>query len=250
MALDLYGIAYSPWTLKARWALDHHKIPYRYREHLILFGMPELRWRLKKPCGDITVPLLIDPKTGAKGAVMDSFEIAKHVDVTGSGRPLFPEGRMDEIREINRLSETALDAVRALTIHRILSDKTAQLELLPPFIPKTLRRATRWMVPIGTGYLIREFEVRKKTITGFEEDYRQVLNAFRGRLASSQTGCLLGDFSFADIAAAAALQGVEPVEHPTIPMSPGIRNLWRHPELAKKYADLVEWRDQIFKAHR
>ena len=50
--LDLYGIAYSPWTAKARWALDHHKIPYRYREHLILFGMPELRWRLKKPFGD------------------------------------------------------------------------------------------------------------------------------------------------------------------------------------------------------
>ena len=73
---DLYGIAYSPWTMKARWALDHHKIPYRYREHLILFGMPELRWRLKKPFGDITVPLLVN---GGGNSVMDSFEIARHV---------------------------------------------------------------------------------------------------------------------------------------------------------------------------
>ncbi|HEX5036983.1 MAG TPA: glutathione S-transferase [bacterium] len=244
---DLYGIAYSPWTMKARWALDHHKIPYRYREHLILFGMPELRWRLKKPFGDITVPLLVN---GGGNAVMDSFEIARHVDVTGSGTTLFPEGRLEEIREINRLSETALDSVRALTIFRILEDKDAQLELLPAFIPRRLRRCSRWMVPVGINYLIREFAVRKKTKTGFEEDYRLVLEDFRKRLAASATGRLLGDFTFADIAAAAALQGVEPVDHPSLPMSPTIRRLWRHPELAKDYEDLLKWRDSLFLEYR
>ena len=39
---ELIGIRYSPWTEKARWSPDH-RIPYRYTEHLIMLGMPELR---------------------------------------------------------------------------------------------------------------------------------------------------------------------------------------------------------------
>ena len=45
---ELIGIGYSPWTEKARWALDHHGIDYRYSEHLILFGMLPLRIKLGK----------------------------------------------------------------------------------------------------------------------------------------------------------------------------------------------------------
>jgi glutathione S-transferase len=245
--LDLYGIAYSPWTLKARWALDHHKILYRYREHLILLGMPELRWRLKKPFGDITVPLLINERNDA---VMDSFEIARRVDLTGSGTPLFPQGKLSEIREINRLSETALDAFRALMIFRTLEDKEAQRELLPRFIPKSLQRHSRWMVPIGIGYIIREFGIGKKTKTGYEEDCRLILDEFQDRLASSENTCLLGSFSFADIAVAATLQGVDPVEHPSIPMSPAIRGLCRQPGLAGEYEDLLQWRNDLFQKYR
>lgn len=244
--LDLYGIAYSPWTAKARWALDHHKIPYRYREHLILFGMPELRWRLKKPFGDITVPVLVN----GRSTVMDSFEIARHVDVTGSGAPLFPEGKLAEIREINRLSETALDCARAFTLFRISKDKEAQVEALPAFLPHRLRPWFRWMAPIGANYIVREFNVRRKTATGYEEDYREVLDTFRQKLSESGGAFLLGSFSYADIAAALALQGVDPVDHPTIPMGTATRRIWRHPQLAEQYQDLLAWRDRIFSDHR
>ena len=30
---ELYGLSYSPWTEKARWALLHHRILFRYVEH-------------------------------------------------------------------------------------------------------------------------------------------------------------------------------------------------------------------------
>lgn len=244
--LDLYGIAYSPWTAKARWALDHHKIPYRYHEHLILFGMPELRWRLKKPFGDITVPVLVNERS----AVMDSFEIARHVDVTGSGTPLFPEGKMAEIREINRRSETALDCARAFTVFRILKDKDAQIEALPAFLPRRLRPWFRWMAPIGVNYIVREFGVRRKTETGYEEDYREVLDTIRRKLSESGGSFILGHFSYADIASAMTLQGVDPVDHPAIPMGPGTRRIWRHPGLAEDYKDLIAWRDEIFAKYR
>jgi len=244
--LDLYGISYSPWTAKARWALDHHKIPYRYREHLILFGMPELRWRLKKPFGDITVPVLVN----GHSAVMDSFEIARHVDVTGSGTALFPEEKQAEIREINRLSEKALDCARALTIFRIRKDKDAQLEALPSFIPQFAKPGLRWMAAVGIRYIVNEFGVGRKTQTGYEEDYREVLEAFRKQRAAGGGEYLLGTFSYADIAAALALQGVVPVRHPTIPMGPATRRIWGHPQLETEYSDLVAWRDQLFAKHR
>lgn len=244
--LDLYGISYSPWTAKARWALDHHKIPYRYREHLILFGMPELRWRLKKPFGDITVPVLVN----GQSAVMDSFEIARHVDVTGSGTPLFPEGKLAEIREINRLSEKALDCARAFTIFRILNDKEAQIEALRGFVPKNLRPWFRWMAPIGVNYIVREFNIRRKTATGYEEDYREILETLRKKLNEAGGSYLLERFSYADIAATIALQGVDPVIHPTIPMGSATRRIWRHPQFAEEYKDLLAWRDEIFSKHR
>jgi glutathione S-transferase len=246
MVADLFGIAYSPWTAKARWALDHHKIPYRYREHLILFGMPELRWRLRKFCGDVTVPALV-----AGGLrIMDSFEIARHVDVTGSGKPLFPEGKLSEIRELNRLSELCLNAARAMTVFRILKDPEAQAEALPRFVPGRLRPWLRWIAPVGARYIAREFGVWKKTGTGYEEDYRQALEAFRARLAASGGDYLLGDFCFGDIAAAVALQGVEPVNHKTLPMGPATRRIWRHAALAAEYRDLLQWRDRLFERHR
>jgi glutathione S-transferase len=246
MTADLFGISYSPWTAKARWALDHHKIPYRYHEHLILFGMPGLRWKLRKPFGDVTVPALIAGRT----RLIDSFEIARHVDVTGSGTPLFPEGKLSEIREVNRLSEVCLDAARAFTIFHILKDPEAQAEALPRFVPKNLRTWLRWIAPIGVNYIVREFNVRRKTATGYEEDYRQALQTFREKLAASGGSYLLGDFTFADIAAAVALQGVEPVNHKTLPMGPATRRIWRHPELAGEYKDLLDWRDEIFQKHR
>src|SRR4051812_4751156 len=54
----LVGIGFSPWTQKARWALDHHGLGYRYHEHLILFGMPQLHWQMRKWREPLTVPAL------------------------------------------------------------------------------------------------------------------------------------------------------------------------------------------------
>ena len=45
--ITLYGVGYSPWTERARWALDHHRIAYRYREHLPMLGEPMLRRRAR-----------------------------------------------------------------------------------------------------------------------------------------------------------------------------------------------------------
>ena len=104
----LFGIHYSPWSLRARWALDHHGVDYRYREHTPLLGEWGLRFRSRKRVGSgpVTVPLLVLPER----AIDDSFEIMCFADEVGEGEPLrasYPDVAMF----INGL-ESAYDAAR------------------------------------------------------------------------------------------------------------------------------------------
>jgi hypothetical protein len=70
--------------------------------------------------------------------------------------------------------------VRALRSFRIAkTTRTRSWSSLPDFIPARLRRCVALDGPVADrNYLIREFGVRKKTETGYEEDYRLVLDGF------------------------------------------------------------------------
>jgi glutathione S-transferase len=89
--LTLVGEYFSPWTEKARWALDHHRLEYRYREHVPLLGEALLRVRADRLTGRVSVPLLITDT----GPILDSFAIAQHADRIGRGARLSPPGRHD-----------------------------------------------------------------------------------------------------------------------------------------------------------
>ena len=115
---QLIGIYYSPWTEKARWSLDHHAMPYRYEEHLLLFGMPGLRLRTGHLTGPLTVPAYCDGKL----ALTDSWEIARHSDLQSSREKLFPEESLAEIKKFNRNIDAYLNdmiaAAKAKTTSR------------------------------------------------------------------------------------------------------------------------------------
>ncbi|MCZ7687620.1 MAG: glutathione S-transferase domain-containing protein [Sandaracinaceae bacterium] len=84
----LIGLAYSPWSIKAKWALDHHAIPYRYTHHLPMLGEPLLRLRTGRLEGRVSVPLLV---TDA-GPIEGSFEIARFAERERRGRCSSPPG--------------------------------------------------------------------------------------------------------------------------------------------------------------
>src|SRR5262245_24245928 len=108
-AMDrLIGIPNSPWTEKARWALDHHKVPYLFRESLICFGLPLWRLRAGRYRGRRSVPVY----RGQSGVLTDSFDIARFAESGGGGAPLFPAGRDEEVDAWNRESETAMASGR------------------------------------------------------------------------------------------------------------------------------------------
>ena len=127
----LIALSYSPWSEKARWALDHHRVPYRYEEYVPMLGEPLLRLRLRRPTGKVSVPVLLDEGR----AFTDSFDIARHAERVGSGDPIFPEAVLAEIMRWNERSNAGLAAGRALTVERTGKSPEAKAEALPPFIP-------------------------------------------------------------------------------------------------------------------
>lgn len=242
---QLIAIPFSPWSEKARWALDHHRIPYDYEPYLPVIGELKLRLRMRKPSGLVTVPVLHH-----EGAwITDSFEIARCAERIGAGAPLFPAGRDAEIEGWNRRSEAILAASRAMMMLMSADDPAAALDALLPAVPAALRPL---LVPVA-----------RRAIAGFITKYRMREDASsHGRVIADtfaeldaaladKSGYLIGGaLSYADVAMAVVLQFVAPVDERFMPIGPGGRASWSNPELAARYPGLIAWRDQLYEKHR
>ncbi len=246
MSGDLIGINVSPWTFKARWALDHHRVPYRYIEHEILIGMPALRLKTRRFSGEVTVPVWVDHKSSVP-VVMDSWEIAILADSKGQQK-LFTGERLVELKEFNDQSEAALDAARALLLIRLDRNIEGRADALPPYVPSWLRKPLSGVARLGISYIKSEFQVDASAEAKYETRIRNVLTFLREKLrAGGGTHLIDHRLSYADIAMAVVLQGVSPVErHPYVTMGVGMRRCWSTPSLASEFADLLEWRDRLF----
>lgn len=66
------SLDYSPWSEKARWALDWSGPSYENKAYLSMIGTPWLRYKTKTLAGPVSVPVLLDGKV----ILTDSFDIA------------------------------------------------------------------------------------------------------------------------------------------------------------------------------
>ncbi|HEY8432620.1 MAG TPA: glutathione S-transferase [Sandaracinaceae bacterium] len=237
----LVGIAYSPWSIKARWALDHHAVPYRWTGYVPMIGEPLLRARTRCWRGRVSVPVLFS----ADGRVVHgSWDIARFAETAGGGRPLFVAGREDAIARWNARSEVMLDAGRALSLARMLRSPRALAENVPK--GAVLGRIAAPLGALAVRYVARKYAGTNDQ-AGYLDELRTGLDALRAALAGGDH--LLGTFSYADIAMAVTLAFVSP-------LGPGrdrlageaTRECWTNAELAREYADLVAWRDRIVAA--
>lgn len=264
---ELVALPYSPWSEKARWALDHHRIPYEERVYLSPIEEPWLRARLGQWSGTVSVPVLFQGKAAHAG----SFEIANFADEAGIERPLIPAADRERIEHWNDLSERGLAAGRVLALERVLTSEEALEELLP----KPLRNKTG---PVGRAVAragIRRVQSKYSALTSMadaEEELRAVLDAIQRGLdqtkpreaappsdpgldspppsVSPAPTTLLGTFSFADIAATQVLQFVAPVVSPGYRIGRATRKHFGCEPLANEYAALVAWRDAIYVRYR
>lgn len=242
--LSLYHLGYSPWSERARWALDHHGIDYRKVTYSPMFGAWALRLRTGRFRGKLTVPLL---KTPGK-CYFDSLSIAQYAETHGSGQPLFA-GRTDAIMHWNDQSEKALGLGRALLTLRVAQDTEAMRDYLPKWLPTFLHGNLGIVfAKMGIAFFRRKYKFEESQPKQWQQDFANVLIAMSKQLEGR--AYLVDDFSYADITMAAALQFLEPVDSPTIRLPKRSRKCWGTPDLAKQFPNLIAWRNELYAKHR
>lgn len=242
--LQLIALRYSPWSERARWALDHHRIRYREVPHEPLLGERKLR-RLVGPRADRpSVPVLL---TGEE-ILTESWDIARYADRVGEARPLLPEGQIEEVREFNERVDSAMAAGRALLVARLLASGAARDETLPRQIPPRLRPLLRPLSWLAVRWFGSKYGVAAHDPIRALEEQRRLFDSMRAKLGGGDY--LLDGFSYADILGAVALQGVAPVADAYVRLGPASRRAWTNPELAAEYSDLIAWRDRLYARHR
>jgi glutathione S-transferase len=240
----LYGLAQSPWTEKARWALDHHRVSYRYHEHVPLLGEVFLRLKARKrPRGTrASVPLLVDG-----GEVFtSSLAIARHAERVGRAAPLFPAGDDEEVERWAAVSDRIIDVGRAQVLHGLRASREARREALPSFIPGPLRGALAPMATSASWFLGAKYQVPRDPEAMANAELRPRLDEVRRALDAGPY--LRGGFSFADLAIAASLQALRPREGSAL--GPATRAIWANEAVAVEYKDLLAWRDGVYAKHR
>ena len=244
----LYGLAQSPWTEKARWALDHHGVSYRYHEHVPLLGEVLLRMKAKNRNGEKpSVPLLVD----GDDTFGSSVAIARHADAVGKGEKLIPDALDADVMRWVDLSDRIMNVGRAQVFRGYREHPASRREALPPFIPGPLRGALSPMVGTVTSFLASKYDVETKTAEQTTSELRALFGEAEAALGSDPKGkYLVGDrFTFADASIASALRAVRPEEN--APMGPATRKAWSNDALAADYEDtLLAWRDALYAKHR
>jgi glutathione S-transferase len=240
----LYGLQQSPWTEKARWALDHHTVAYRYHEHVPVLGEVLLRIKARsRPAGTKpSVPLLVD---GAH-VLPSSLAIARHAEGLGRGEPLFPKDEDGEVVRWANVSDRIIGAGRARVLAGLRANRDAQREALPSFIPGALRGVLTPMAVTAAMFLGSKYDVSRDLDAETEKELRPALEDVRKALGGRPY--LLDRFTFADVAVAASLQAVKPRNK--APIGPATRAIWENAALAPEYGDLLAWRDTIYAKHR
>jgi glutathione S-transferase len=236
----------SPWSERAKWALDHHGLVYETIDHTPFLG----EGRLRRIAGDgrkkrATTPALVD----GDRVVTESWDIALYADEVGTGSTLLPVDRQADIRKWNDLADEAMQAGRALLIPRLRASGAALDTTLPDYFPGWIRPALRPVTRYATDWFTRKYDLRLDQAPAHLATLRSALETLRSALAKSSP-YLLGRFTYADMVMAIVLQNVIPVDDRFFPLEPAMRVVWTHDDLAADFADLVAWRDRLYEQHR
>jgi glutathione S-transferase len=250
---QLLGLPYSPWSEKARWALDARHVPYESVVYAPLVGELGLRRRLGRWSGTVSVPVLFEDDGHA---IPDSTAIARWADRHGDGPVLFPKELEAEVDRFSTLSEEALDAGRRLSLARMLADDAALREMVPKGLRGVLGPLGPGVAAIGIRRTLRKYRANQVDAKVHEAALARVLDQLRAAIASAEAGTdassartLLGRFTFADIAMTQALAFVKPPRF-GLRIGEASRRSFTDPALAERHADLLAWRDAIYEAHR
>jgi len=236
----LVSIAYSPWSIRTRFALDAMGVRYEKRAYIPVLSEPRLRFGLRRFTGKVTVPVMfLDDGT----VLDDSLDIVLWAN-SRSDRPLVPEGEVDTVRTWNGVAEVLLAAGRLRTTRRLQNTPEALSESLPSPI--------RMLGPVG---MVIGRDATRRLLEKYPADdtldrMTEALGSLRAALTRGEdrpvapTDRLITDrLTYADITCAVGLSFVKP--HDKHPLGPVSRQCWTEPDLADHNPDLLQWRDAV-----
>jgi glutathione S-transferase len=248
MTPQLWSLPYSPWSEKAKWALEESGVRYQKQRYEPLLGEPAMRLRTGKWRGPVSVPVLRTDE----GWLTDSFDIARWASAQAPGSTLMPAAELERVREYNELSERGLAAGRVRSLARLLDSRAGLRDMMPPKMRGVLGPLAPRIAAFGIRRTLRKYA---GTVSGdAERELVLVLDRLRADLKDSGASTmgvphLLSRFSYADVAMAQVLAFVDPpATH--LRLTEATRASFRDPELAPRYADLLRWRDDLYRELR
>ena len=245
--ITLWHVPISHYSEKARWALDHKRVPHTRRA--VLGGLhPLVTWLLTRGEHQ-TVPVLTIDGVG----IGDSTAIVGELEARFPDRPLYP-GDPDERRRALALEEWFDEELgpylRRLAYHEITSDPQALAELTNKQVPWVKPQTLRITAPNVALFLDLRFGVRSAEGAKVAEEK---LMAALDRLEAELEGrgeFLAGDaLSVADITAASLFYGLAlPPEGPWQPDY--VPPPWRERIDALRDRPGVRWVTETYARHR
>ena len=244
----LWHIRISHYSEKARWALDHKRVPHRRRAPLPGSHLAIALWLTRGQRA--TFPALeIDGETiGDSTAIIAALE-ARHPD-----RPLYPvdpDQRRRALELEDFFDEELGPKIRLLAWHEVTREPDSLIELVGPDVPDSLLRLDlggRAMVGYARAFTQLRYGVRSADAAA---DARAAVVQAMDRLEAELDGndYLVGDdFTVADLAAASLFYPlVNPPEGPGLPAAPEPFEIFRATQAGRRG---YRWVEEIFHRHR
>jgi len=239
----------SPWSERARWALDYSGITYDKIIFTPLISTARARYLSQNFTHKLTVPIAIDVSMNNDKVMRDSLDIALHANSKRLDHclNLFPAKHLNEIKEWNQFSERLLDILRVRANPRMMASRELQLNNLPPVLPNVIKPLFLPLSRYALHYFNKKYPLQpgnhKLTLTNGLKKIRATLEKSGGEYIFEQ-------FSYADITTAAIFQAISPVENRFVKLDNATRKCWKDQELSDEFGDLIEWRDKLYQKHR
>jgi glutathione S-transferase len=227
---ELWFLPGSPWSVRARWAIDACHALVDIRSYRPGADQPAL-WR-KLGCSltgrPTSVPVLFRHDAPP---LRDSLDIAIFaVEESGCKDPLlFPPAHLDRIKEVCALTDVIMSHSRGLFMSSLQRDPARGAEIL---LPPALRNHffSNWLVGPMTTSVLKKYPPANREVA------LAAVRDIRYSLEQSNYGYVVGkSFSFADVCVASTNLDVMADSEPA--------------DSSEKYDDLQQWRLKTLDTH-
>jgi glutathione S-transferase len=240
----LWHLKVSNFNEKARWALDHKRVPHVRRA----VHPGQHRKIARKLCGGTTFPVLeLDGR-----AIGDSTAIIAELERTSPQPPLYPSDPEERRRalELEEFFDEELGPYsRRLAIHHLLEDPDLMLDTFVPDLPRPRRFVARAMFGRVRRQIRSDMGIDELSVQQAFQKLRAAGRRFRNELGPS--GYLAEDrFTVADLTLASLVAPIVAPEQFPYPQPQRGHPLLEPVRAALAEDGIAEWTLRMYALHR